>query len=84
MTPNAASSGLSRRSFLASTAVATAAVAGGMPLLTACSDSGSGGSREGATSGKAADKLLPTYVASTVATPIVPWPHIGRQPLTSM
>ena len=21
---------------------------------------------------------------STVATPIVPWPHIGRQPLTSM
>ena len=21
---------------------------------------------------------------STVATPMVPWPHIGRQPLTSM
>ncbi|MFI8324125.1 extracellular solute-binding protein [Streptomyces sp. NPDC085529] len=72
MTPNAASSGLSRRSFLASTAVATAAVAGGMPLLTACSDSGSGGSREGATSGKAADKLLPTYVASAVAEPDIP------------
>ncbi|WP_137991630.1 extracellular solute-binding protein [Streptomyces vilmorinianum] len=72
MTPNAASSGLSRRSFLASTAVATAAVAGGMPLLTACSDSESGGSREGATSGKAADKLLPTYVASTVAKPDIP------------
>ncbi|MFF9838772.1 extracellular solute-binding protein [Streptomyces sp. NPDC013740] len=72
MTPNAAPSGLSRRSFLASTAVATAAVAGGMPLLTACSDSGGGGSREGATSGKAADKLLPTYVASTVAKPDIP------------
>ncbi|KAK1176778.1 hypothetical protein B7755_000260 [Streptomyces sp. NBS 14/10] len=38
MTPNAASisSGPNWRSFLASTAVATAAVAGGMPLLTAC------------------------------------------------
>ncbi|MFF5506403.1 extracellular solute-binding protein [Streptomyces roseolus] len=72
MTPNAASSGLSRRSFLASTAVATAAVAGGMPLLTACGDSESGGSREGATSGKAADKLLPAYVASTVAKPDIP------------
>jgi putative aldouronate transport system substrate-binding protein len=73
MTPNAASasSGPSRRSFLASTAVATAAVAGGMPLLTACSGSDSG-SREGTTSGKAADKLLPTYVASTVAKPDLP------------
>ncbi|WP_327318187.1 extracellular solute-binding protein [Streptomyces sp. NBC_01235] len=73
MTPNAASasSGPSRRSFLASTAVATAAVAGGMPLLAACGDSG-GGEREGATSGKAADKLLPTFVASTVANPDLP------------
>ncbi len=71
MTPNAASSGPSRRTFLASTAVATAAVAGGMPLLTACGGSDSG-SREGATSGKAADKLLPTYVASTVAKPDIP------------
>lgn len=73
MTPNAAStsSGPSRRSFLASTAVATAAVAGGMPLLTACGGSDSG-SREGATSGKAADKLIPTYVASTVAKPDLP------------
>ncbi|MGW1886075.1 extracellular solute-binding protein [Streptomyces sp. NPDC001970] len=73
MTPNAASasSAPSRRSFLASTAVAAAAVAGGMPLLAACSDSDSG-SREGTTSGKAADKLLPTYVASTVATPDLP------------
>jgi putative aldouronate transport system substrate-binding protein len=73
MTPNAASasSGPSRRSFLASTAVATAAVAGGMPLLAACGGSGSG-EREGTTSGKAADKLLPTFVASTVANPDLP------------
>ncbi|MFJ8362726.1 extracellular solute-binding protein [Streptomyces sp. NPDC093984] len=70
MTPNSAtaSSGPSRRSFLASTAVAAAAVAGGMPLLAACGGSDSG-SREGTTSRKAADKLLPTYVASTVAKP---------------
>ncbi|MFI7502978.1 extracellular solute-binding protein [Streptomyces sp. NPDC049687] len=73
MTPNAASpsSGPSRRSFLASTAVATAAVAGGMPLLAACGGTDSG-SREGTTSGKAADKLLPTFVASTVANPDLP------------
>ncbi|MFJ4204431.1 extracellular solute-binding protein [Streptomyces sviceus] len=73
MTPNAASasSGPSRRSFLASTAVATAAVAGGMPLLAACGGSDSG-EREGTTSGKAADKLLPTFVASTVAKPDLP------------
>ncbi|MEU5647250.1 extracellular solute-binding protein [Streptomyces milbemycinicus] len=73
MTPNAASSssGPSRRSFLASTAVATAAVAGGMPLLTACGGSDNG-SREGATSGKAADKLIPTYVARTIAKPDIP------------
>ncbi|MFF4056717.1 extracellular solute-binding protein [Streptomyces sp. NPDC001668] len=73
MTPNAASasSGPSRRSFLASTAVATAAVAGGMPLLAACGGSDSG-EREGTTSGKAADKLLPTFVASTVANPDLP------------
>ncbi|MFE6622906.1 extracellular solute-binding protein [Streptomyces sp. NPDC057740] len=73
MTPNAdsAPSGPSRRSFLASTAVVTAAVAGGMPLLAACGGSDAG-SREGATSGKAADKLLPTYVASAVAQPDLP------------
>ncbi|WP_405822747.1 extracellular solute-binding protein [Streptomyces sp. NBC_01390] len=76
MTPNAAApssgpSGPSRRSFLASTAVATAAVAGGMPLLAACGGSG-GDEREGATSGKAAAKLLPTFVASAVATPDLP------------
>ncbi|MCB8901295.1 MULTISPECIES: extracellular solute-binding protein [unclassified Streptomyces] len=72
MTPNVASSGPSRRSFLATTAIATAAVAGGIPLLTSCSGGSEGDSREGATTGKAADKLLPTYVASTVAKPDVP------------
>ncbi|MEV6941305.1 extracellular solute-binding protein [Streptomyces sp. NPDC051172] len=73
MTPNAASasSGPSRRSFLASTAVATAAVAGGMPLLSACGGS-DGGSRDGTTSGKNAKKLLPAYVASNVVTPDLP------------
>ncbi|MEU6527206.1 extracellular solute-binding protein [Streptomyces sp. NPDC046924] len=73
MTPNAAStsSGPSRRSFLASTAVATAAVAGGMPLLAACGGS-DGGSRDGTTSGKDAEKLLPAYVASDVVTPDIP------------
>ncbi|MFF7380743.1 extracellular solute-binding protein [Streptomyces massasporeus] len=73
MTPNAASasSGPSRRSFLASTAVATAAVAGGMPLLTACGGS-DGGSKDGTTSGKSARKLLPAYVASNVVSPDIP------------
>ncbi|MBT2421019.1 extracellular solute-binding protein [Streptomyces sp. ISL-22] len=71
MTPNAASSGPSRRSFLASTAVATAAVAGGMPLLAACGGSESG-SRDGTTSGKDAKKILPAYVASNVVTPDIP------------
>ncbi|MFI7394281.1 extracellular solute-binding protein [Streptomyces tendae] len=70
MTPNAAS-GPSRRSFLASTAVATAAVAGGVPLLSACGGS-DGGSRDGATSGKDAEKLLPSYVAGSVVTPDIP------------
>lgn len=73
MTPNAASasSGPSRRSFLASTAVATAAVAGGMPLLAACGGS-DGGSRDGTTSGKDAKKILPAFVASNVVTPDIP------------
>ncbi|MEU4984153.1 extracellular solute-binding protein [Streptomyces sp. NPDC021969] len=70
MTPNAAS-GPSRRSFLASTAVATAAVAGGVPLLSACGGS-DGGSRDGTTSGKDAKKLLPAYVAASVVTPDIP------------
>ncbi|MFI7404745.1 extracellular solute-binding protein [Streptomyces sp. NPDC049541] len=73
MTPNAASasSGPSRRSFLASTAVATAAMAGGMPLLSACGGA-DGGSRDGTTTGKNAEKLLPAYVASNVVTPDIP------------
>ena len=71
MTPNAASSGPSRRSFLASTAVATAAVAGGMPLLAACGG-GQEGQKEGATTGKDAAKILPAFVASNVVTPDIP------------
>ncbi|MDK1344237.1 extracellular solute-binding protein [Streptomyces sp. 378] len=73
MTPNAASasSGPSRRSFLASTAVATAAVAGGMPLLAACGG-GQEGQKDGATSGKDAEKLLPAFVASSVVAPDIP------------
>ncbi|MFI6208754.1 extracellular solute-binding protein [Streptomyces sp. NPDC051041] len=70
MTPNA--SAPTRRSFLASTAVATAAVAGGMPLLAACGGGSGAGSREGTTSGKDARKLLPAYVASNVVTPDIP------------
>ena len=71
MTPNSAPSAPSRRSFLASTAVAAAAVAGGMPLLAACGGSDDG-SREGTTSGKNAKKLLPAYVASNVVVPDIP------------
>ncbi|XUL91459.1 extracellular solute-binding protein [Streptomyces galilaeus] len=72
MTPNAsAASAPSRRSFLASTAVVAAAVAGGVPLLSACgaSDSGSGG---GSSQGKGVKKLLPAFVASNVVTPDLP------------
>ncbi|WP_369158917.1 extracellular solute-binding protein [Streptomyces sp. R02] len=73
MTPNAASpSALSRRSFLASTAAATAAVAVGTPLLAACGGGGQEGRKEGATSGKEAAKILPAYVASSVVTPDIP------------
>jgi putative aldouronate transport system substrate-binding protein len=72
MTPNAAStsSAPSRRSFLASTAVAAAAVAGGMPLLAACG--GSAESGEGTTSGKSAKKILPAYRAHSIVTPDIP------------
>ncbi|MFE1026560.1 extracellular solute-binding protein [Streptomyces sp. NPDC058818] len=71
MTPNAAS-GPSRRKFLASTAVATAAVAGGMPLLSACGGGGKNDRKEGTTSGKDAQKILPAFVASNVVTPDIP------------
>ncbi|MGB9998386.1 extracellular solute-binding protein [Streptomyces pseudogriseolus] len=72
MTPNAASSSApSRRSFLASTAAATAAVAVGTPLLAACGG-GQEGRKEGTTSGKEAAKILPAYVASSVVTPDLP------------
>ena len=72
MTPNVASAGPSRRSLLASTALATAAVAGGIPLLTACGGGSENKSREGSTSGKDADKLIPAYVPSSVAKPDIP------------
>jgi putative aldouronate transport system substrate-binding protein len=42
-----------------------------MPLLAACGGTDSG-SRDGTTSGKDADKLLPAYAASTVAKPDLP------------
>ncbi|MFI6493577.1 extracellular solute-binding protein [Streptomyces sp. NPDC050564] len=71
MTPNSATSAPSRRSFLASTAVAAAAVAGGMPLLAACGG-GNDGNKDGTTSGKDAQKILPTFVASSVVTPDLP------------
>ncbi|MFJ7045993.1 Tat pathway signal sequence domain protein [Streptomyces sp. JV178] len=72
MTPNsAAPSAPSRRSFLASTAVATAVVAGGIPLLSACGGSQEG-RKEGTTSGKDAKKILPTFVASNVVAPDIP------------
>src|SRR3982074_3177482 len=71
MTPNSATSAPSRRSFLASTAVAAAAVAGGMPLLAACGGSDAG-RKEGTTSGKAAQKILPAFVAAGVVSPDIP------------
>ncbi|SPF03469.1 extracellular solute-binding protein [Streptomyces sp. MA5143a] len=72
MTPNsAAPSAPSRRSFLASTAVATAVVAGGVPLLSACGGSQEG-RKEGTTSGKDAKKILPAFVASNVVAPDIP------------
>jgi putative aldouronate transport system substrate-binding protein len=71
MTPNSVTSAPSRRSFLASTAVAAAAVAGGAPLLSACGGSQEGG-EEGTTSGKDAQKILPAFIASSVVAPDIP------------
>lgn len=73
MTPNAEvpAPAPGRRSFLAATGLAAVAVAGGVPLLTACGG-GQSGKREGATSGKDAQKLLPAYVAQSVVTPDIP------------
>ncbi|MGW1674622.1 extracellular solute-binding protein [Streptomyces sp. NPDC002324] len=72
MTPNSATSAApGRRSFLASTAVAAAVVAGGVPLLSACGGSQEG-RKEGTTSGKDAKKILPTFVASNVVAPDIP------------
>ncbi|MGW0827316.1 extracellular solute-binding protein [Streptomyces sp. NPDC002845] len=71
MTPNSATSAPSRRNFLASTAVAAAAVAGGVPLLSACGGSQEG-SKDGTTSGKDAAKILPAFVASNVVAPDIP------------
>src|SRR5688500_17202496 len=70
MTPNSPSAP-SRRSFLASTAVATAAVAGGIPLLAACGSTDTT-KKEGTTSGKDAQKILPAFVARSVVTPDIP------------
>ncbi|MDX3520945.1 extracellular solute-binding protein [Streptomyces scabiei] len=72
MTPNSATSAApGRRSFLASTAVAAAVVAGGVPLLSSCGGSQEG-RKEGTTSGKDAKKILPTFVASNVVAPDLP------------
>ncbi|MFE9885039.1 extracellular solute-binding protein [Streptomyces scopuliridis] len=70
MTPKS-SSAPSRRSFLASTAVAATAVAGGAPLLAACGGTRSG-KKEGTTSGKEARKILPAFVAQSVVAPDIP------------
>ncbi|MFD3911971.1 extracellular solute-binding protein [Streptomyces sp. NPDC058603] len=70
MTPKS-SSAPSRRRFLASTAVAATAVAGGAPLLTACGGTRSA-KKEGTTSGKEARKILPAFVAQSVVAPDIP------------
>ncbi|MCT2590080.1 extracellular solute-binding protein [Streptomyces sp. N2-109] len=72
MTPNSSSpsSALSRRGFLASSAFATAGIAGGIPLLTACG--GSGSKNEGTTTGENLKDLLPAYVASDLVAADIP------------
>jgi putative aldouronate transport system substrate-binding protein len=59
-------SGLSRRGFLAPTAVAAAATAGGVPLLSAGGGKGSSG-QEGRVSEDELRSILPTYQASDAA-----------------
>ncbi|MER6117446.1 extracellular solute-binding protein [Streptomyces sp. A0642] len=73
MTPNStpSSTAPSRRSFLATGAVAAVAVAGGVPLLAACGGSGSG-SKEGTTTGKALKKVVPAYAPLNLVQPDVP------------
>jgi len=71
----------SRRTFLASTAVA-AAVAGGTPLLSACSSGGGGGRNEGATTKKDARKILPAHVPSQVVEPDIPSENGSRPGFT--
>lgn len=74
MTPNStpSSTAPSRRSFLATGAVAAVAVAGGVPLLAACGGSGSGsGSKEGTTTGKALKKVVPSYAPLNLVQPDV-------------
>ncbi|MCX4531302.1 extracellular solute-binding protein [Streptomyces sp. NPDC002596] len=73
MTPNSspASTAPSRRSFLASSAVAAVAVAGGVPLLAACGGGSGSGSKDGTTTGKALKKVLPDYIPSNLVQPDV-------------
>ncbi|MET9800898.1 extracellular solute-binding protein [Streptomyces sp. NPDC006368] len=61
----------SRRSVLASTAVAALAVAGGTPLLNACSGSANS-ETEGTTTGKKLRGVLPAFVPSDVVEPDLP------------
>jgi putative aldouronate transport system substrate-binding protein len=62
----------SRRTFLSSSAVAAVAVAGGLPLLSACNNPKEENRKEGATTGKNAKDLLPAYVALNLVTPDIP------------
>ncbi|MEV6162858.1 extracellular solute-binding protein [Streptomyces sp. NPDC052052] len=72
MTPNSslASTAPSRRGFLASSALAAVAVAGGAPLLAACGGSGAG-AKDGTTTGKALKKILPDHIPSSLVQPDV-------------
>lgn len=62
----------SRRTFLGSTAVAAIAVAGGVPLLSACSGSSGDSRAEGVTTGKKLQGILPPFVGSDVVKPDLP------------